>query len=138
TAWVAGSGTSFDLPEGTFLVGEVKARQTVSGVTSTEGVLNLAVTIDLTPPVPATFALLNDTGVSGDWSSADGTVTIGVSDPDPWQVRLSLTAPWGASAASVLLPVGTSLELSTRQTDLAGNEQITVAPAISVVTAVSG
>jgi len=138
TAWVAGSGSSFNLAEGTFAAGAVMARQTVGGVRSAAGVLPGTVTVDLTPPAAATFAFLNDTGTAGDWTSADGTVTIGVTDPGAWQVRTSPTDPWGVSAASVLLPVGTTLGLSVRQTDAAGNERITDAPSVTVVTSVAG
>jgi len=138
TAWAPGVGTSFNLGEGTFAIGDVGARQTVGGVTSATSVLARAVTVDLTPPAPAVFTLEHDTGNAGDWTSADGTVAISVADPEPWQLRTHATDPWGAPAASVLLPIGTTAGLSVRQADVAGNERITDAPPITIVTSLAG
>ncbi|MDX6807673.1 hypothetical protein, partial [Terrihabitans rhizophilus] len=64
--WLDGTGTSFELPPGTYAAGEVQVRQTdAAGNTSPVDTLP-AVTIDILPPAAPTAALATDTGTAGD------------------------------------------------------------------------
>ncbi|WP_116645189.1 Ig-like domain-containing protein, partial [Salinivibrio sp. HTSP] len=51
TTWVAGTGTTFDLPEGEYTAGQIRVRQTVAGKQSAEGQNQAAWDIDQTASV---------------------------------------------------------------------------------------
>ena len=61
TGWTAGTGTSFEVPEGTHADGDIKVRQTdVAGNVSIIGTLSGALTVDTTVPAAPTLTVIVD------------------------------------------------------------------------------
>ncbi|MBZ5486524.1 Ig-like domain-containing protein [Halomonas aquamarina] len=136
-SWVAGTGTSFTLDEGTYAGGQVLVRQTENGLTSGTSTLG-AVTIDTTAPDAPTVALVNDTGAL-DGITADGTLLIGNLEPGAfWEISLDGGDTWQAGTGDrFILPQGSyeAGAIVVRQTDGAGNVSDSgSAGAISVIT----
>ncbi|MCS0810862.1 hypothetical protein NX774_23330, partial [Massilia agilis] len=75
--WTSGSGTSFNLADGTYAAGVVQVRQTdVAGNLSTAGSNAAAITIDTSAAAPA-LALATDSGASAaDGITKDGTINV--------------------------------------------------------------
>ncbi|MFD1960903.1 hypothetical protein ACFSHP_21320 [Novosphingobium panipatense] len=120
--WQAGTGTSFELAQGTYA--DVQVRQVNAvGVISDPTYLG-PVTVDATgPAVPvATFV---DSGTQGDGITNNGTVSVGGLEPGvTWQYSTDGGATWQTGTGtsfelgSGTYPAGT---VQVRQVDLAGN-----------------
>ncbi|MFG6668820.1 hypothetical protein ACGK9R_17195, partial [Halomonas sp. HNIBRBA4712] len=95
TTWLVGEGTAFELPEGTYDVGDVQVRQTDAAGNISAPVRLGAVEIDVTPPAAPTLELLNDTGEVGDGITADGTLLVGDLEPGAlWEYSLDGGTTW--------------------------------------------
>ncbi|WP_106419796.1 Ig-like domain-containing protein [Salinicola tamaricis] len=124
--WSAGTGTSFELGEGTYANGDVQVRQTdVAGNTSPVDSLGQVV-VDLSAPTAPTLSLATDTGADiTDGMTNDATVTVdGLEANATWEYSTDGGTTWTTGT-------GTSFELGegsyadgavqVRQTDVAGN-----------------
>jgi len=131
TTWKAGTGDVFDLPEGDYKAGDVKARQIdAAGHKSPVGNTPTAITIDKTPPTsgfdaPA-VALKHDAGGSAsDGLSYDGTMKVtGVTPGNGWEYTTDGGTTWKAGSGDEFdLPEGDykAGDVKVRQVDLAGN-----------------
>lgn len=112
--WLAGSGASFVLAEGTYSAGFVLVRQTdLAGNVSEPGSLG-AVTIDITPPNVPSLAL-----------AENGVVNVsGLEDGAVWEYSINAGTDWLAGGGtSFVLSNGTyeAGVVLVRQSDLAGN-----------------
>lgn len=125
--WVAGTGTSFVLAEGTYTAGQVQVKvQDAAGNTSAVTQNAQQLVIDKTAPNPATLALANDTGVSNtDGITADGTVNVSnVEAGATWQYSTDGGQTWKQGTNNnFVLANGTYADgtVKVRVTDLAGN-----------------
>ncbi|ENV32975.1 Ig-like domain-containing protein [Acinetobacter gerneri] len=125
--WVAGTGTSFTLAEGTYTAGQVQVKvQDAAGNTSAVTQNAQQLVIDKTAPNPATLALANDTGVSNtDGITADGTVNVSnVEAGATWQYSTDGGQTWKQGTNNnFVLANGTYADgtVKVRVTDLAGN-----------------
>ncbi|OZI65626.1 hypothetical protein [Bordetella genomosp. 1] len=131
TTWKAGTGDEFDLPEGDYKAGDVKARQIdAAGHKSPVSNTPSAISIDKTPPTsgfdaPA-VALKNDAGGSAsDGLSNDGTMKVtGVTPGNGWEYTTDGGTTWKAGSGDEFdLPEGDykAGDVKVRQVDLAGN-----------------
>jgi hypothetical protein len=124
-SWLAGTGTSIDLPSGSYSAGRILVRQSdIAGNTSANGQLS-AVTIDTSAAAPS-LALAADTGSSNsDGITNIGTINVtGLEAGASWQYSTDAGISW-------LAGTGTSFDLSSdsygagsilvRQSDIAGN-----------------
>ncbi|GAB3444088.1 DUF4214 domain-containing protein [Massilia solisilvae] len=124
--WTSGSGTSFNLADGTYAAGAVQVRQTdLAGNLSTAASNAAAITIDTAALAP-TLALASDTGASAaDGITKDGTVNVNLPlDVASWEYSVDGGAHWSAgSGGSFSLATGdyASGAVQTRYTDKAGN-----------------
>jgi Ca2+-binding RTX toxin-like protein len=129
SSWTTGSGTSFDLPSGSYSAGSFLVRQSdIAGNTSANGQLG-ALSIDNSVPTAPSLALAADTGSSNsDGITNNGTVNVtGLEAGASWQYSTSGGSSW-------LAGTGTSFDLSSgsynagsiqvRQSDIAGNTSI--------------
>ncbi|WP_191236977.1 Ig-like domain-containing protein [Cobetia marina] len=124
TTWLAGTGTTFTLAEGSYADGDVQIRQTdVAGNVSTEVSLG-AVTVDATIAAPS-LALTADTNVADDGITSNGEVTVsGLETDATWEVSLDGGTTWDASTGTTFtLEEGVYADgvVQIRQTDVAGN-----------------
>ncbi|WP_260923466.1 Ig-like domain-containing protein [Novosphingobium sp. 9] len=121
TTWVAGTGTSFTLGEGTYA--DVQVRQSdAAGNVSAAASLG-AVTVDTSAAAPV-VALASDTGTSNsDGITSDGTVTVsGLEDGATYEYSTDGGTTWIAgTGTSFELAAGTYTDVEVRQTDVAGN-----------------
>ncbi|MGF7154130.1 beta strand repeat-containing protein, partial [Novosphingobium gossypii] len=119
--WLAGSGGSFELPEG--VNASVQVRQTdLAGNVSAVAVL-APVTVDTIIAAP-TLGLVTDTGTSAtDRITSDGTVVIGNLEAGAtWQYSTNGGTTWiNGTGTSFELAEGTYSNVQVRQTDRAGN-----------------
>ncbi|MCE3026333.1 Ig-like domain-containing protein [Salinicola sp. DM10] len=126
TTWTTGTGTSFDLDEGTYSDGDVQVRQTdVAGNISTIDSLG-PITVDLSAPVAPTISLASDTGADiADGITNDATVTVdGLEANDTWEYSTDAGTTWTTgTGTSFELAEGTYADgdVQVRQTDIAGN-----------------
>ncbi|MFM2476092.1 hypothetical protein, partial [Celerinatantimonas sp. MCCC 1A17872] len=117
--WTTGSGTSFDLDEGTYAAGEIEVRQfddsgNMIGTTATN---SDAITIDTTAP---------DAPSSLSYSTSNLTVTVTLSDSsDSWEYSTDGGDTWtDGSGTSFVLDSNTTYAadaIQVRETDTAGN-----------------
>ncbi|KFF49455.1 hypothetical protein GY26_08105, partial [Gammaproteobacteria bacterium MFB021] len=126
TSWTTGTGTSFELAEGTYADGDVQVRQTdVAGNVSPVDALG-PITVDLSAPVAPTISLANDTGADiADGITNDATVNIdGLEANAAWEYSTDGGTTWTTGAGtSFELGEGTYADgdVQVRQTDVAGN-----------------
>jgi hypothetical protein len=127
SSWTNGSGTTFNLPAGTYAIGVVRVRQIdVAGNTGTAGSNAAAINVDTTLPAAPTLALANDTGSSNaDGITNVGTVNVSGIEPNAsWQYSTNSGSSWtNGSGSSFALAAGTYAigVVRVRQTDVAGN-----------------
>ncbi|MFG6666888.1 Ig-like domain-containing protein [Halomonas sp. HNIBRBA4712] len=120
TTWLAGTGASFELPEGSYAAGTVQVRQTDgAGNVSTPARVG-AVVIDLTAPESPTATLADESPITN-----DGTVNVGNLEPEAiWEYSLDGGDSWLiGTGTSFTLPQGDYGigDVQVRQTDRAGN-----------------
>jgi len=124
--WSNGSGTSFNLPAGTYAAGQILVRQIDSaGNTSSNGQLG-PISIDSTAPLSPTLALASDNGSSNsDGITNNPTVKVaGLEAGATWQYSINAGNIWSnGSGTSFNLPAGTYAagQILVRQIDSAGN-----------------
>ena len=126
SSWSTGSGSSFDLPAGSYAAGQILARQIDSaGNTSSNGQLG-PVNIDTTAPLTPSLALASDSGSS----NSDGITNIptvkltGLEAGATWQYSINAGSSWSTgSGSSFDLPAGSYAagQILARQIDSAGN-----------------
>ncbi|MFC7050150.1 beta strand repeat-containing protein [Emcibacter nanhaiensis] len=113
STWTTGTGTSFTLSEGTYLAGDVKIREIVSGSPVAGEDLGWA-QIDQTAPAAVGLSL------------TDNIVTVtGLESGASWEYTTDNGTTWTAgSGGTFTLPLGSYAagEVQARQTDLAGNQ----------------
>ena len=125
--WTPGVGSSFMLAlGGSYAVGSVRVRQTVSGTTSGAFSNPTAITVDATAPATPTFALTSDSGSSGsDGITSNGAMTVAGLEPGAtWQFSTNGGTDWTTGTGTTFtLPAGVYVagSVRVRQTDLAGN-----------------
>ncbi|WP_447553330.1 Ig-like domain-containing protein [Vreelandella sp. EE22] len=123
-SWFQGFGASFNVPEGTYLAGQIQARQTASsGLTSPTSTLG-TLTVDITAPDRPSATLRNDTGeIEG--ITTDGTLEIQSLEAGArWEISLNGGATWMFGTGDrFILPEGryATGDIRLRQTDAAGN-----------------
>jgi hypothetical protein len=144
--WLPGSGSSFTLPEGSYLTGSIRVRQAYLGDTTNsnpEGVISSAVTIDLsTAPAPA-LQLAADTGRrDADGVTKAGSFTVsGLESNALWQFSIDGGATWAMGVGtSFTTPTGNYAigRIQVRQIDVAGNVSAAAANAEPVVVDITG
>jgi VCBS repeat-containing protein len=121
TSWTTGTGTSFQLADGTYANVQVRQIDVAGNVSSAASLAT--VTIDTTVVAP-TLALAADTGVSAtDRITNNGTITVaGIESGATWQYSLNGGTTWlTGSGSSFTLASGTYSNIQVRQTDVAGN-----------------
>ena len=124
--WSNGSGTSFDLPAGTYAAGQILVRQIdTAGNTSGNGQLG-PVSFDSTAPLTPTLALASDNGSSNsDGITNNPTVKLtGLEAGATWQYSINAGNIWSnGSGTSFDLPAGSYAagQILVRQIDRAGN-----------------
>ncbi len=124
--WATGTGTSFELTEGSYGSNAIQVRQTdTAGNTSEAAANDSAITVDTTALAPS-FSLASDSGSSGtDSITNDATINVTLADDAAsWQYSTDGGGTWETGT-------GTSFELTegsygsnaiqVRQTDTAGN-----------------
>ncbi len=129
TTWNTGTGTSFNLPAGSYSADQVQVRQTdVAGNTSLVLASSKAgaITIDTTAPRTPTVSLDIDSGSNtADGLSNAATVNVSGLDTDTrWQYSLDNGQTWNDgtdSSFDLERSVQGSQTVQVRQTDLAGN-----------------
>ncbi|MDX6807407.1 hypothetical protein SCD90_15150, partial [Terrihabitans sp. PJ23] len=135
--WLDGTGTSFELPAGSYEAGDIQVRQTdLAGNTSPVDTLP-ATTIDILPPAAPAAALATDTGTAGDGITSDATVNVGGLEPGAsWEYSTDGGDTWlDGAGTSFELPAGEyeTGDVLVRQTDLAGNtSQLGSLPAVTI------
>lgn len=123
--WINGTGTSFNLPEGSYASGKVEVRQIDSaGATSTPSVYG-AITVDHTIATP-TLNLAADTGLSNtDGITNNGQVNVaGLETGSTWQYTTNGGTTWtNGTGSNFNLAAGAygTGQVEVRQTDVAGN-----------------
>ncbi|WP_129591375.1 Ig-like domain-containing protein [Salinicola tamaricis] len=126
STWITGTGTSFELSEGTYSDGDIQVRQTdIAGNISPVNSLG-AITVDLSAPVAPTISLANDTGADiADGITNDATVTVDGLEPNAtWEYSTDGGTTWSTgTGTSFELAEGTYADgdVQVRQTDVAGN-----------------
>jgi hypothetical protein len=125
-SWQAGSGSSFELADGSYGDGQVQVRQIDrAGNTSAAHTALAALAIDTVAAAPA-MALLEDTGSSAsDRLTSNGTIAVsGLEEGATWQYTLNGGSRWiNGTGTSFVLPDGsyTAGQVQVRQSDAAGN-----------------
>ncbi|TFH68842.1 hypothetical protein E3W66_02500 [Gammaproteobacteria bacterium LSUCC0057] len=129
-SWTAGSGSSFELSDGSYADDEIRVRQTdVAGNTSNEELLD-AIEVDssvATPTVDITTDSAPGGATNGDRITNDATITVsGLESGASWEYSIDGGSNWSSGDSS-----GNSFELAdgvydsddvlVRQTDVAGN-----------------
>jgi VCBS repeat-containing protein len=122
--WTDGTGTSFELPEGTYT--DVQVRQTDAAGNTGAPVSLGPVTVDATLPAAPAVALETDTGTAGDGITSDGTVTVGgLEEGATWEYSTDGGQTWTPGTGNSFdLAAGDYADgvVQVRQTDEAGNE----------------
>lgn len=123
--WVEGTGTSFDIPIGSWSATDLKVRQQdVAGNISINA--NAASSFDVVAPPVLTLSLGTDTGsVNSDFITNDGTMNVtGLEDGATWEYSIDAGANWadGADGAFVLTDGQYAIgDIQIRQKDLPTN-----------------
>ncbi|WP_232493049.1 beta strand repeat-containing protein [Novosphingobium kaempferiae] len=137
--WTTGSGTSFELADGTYA--DVQVRQTDLAGNISAATALAPFTID-TEVVTLSAVLANDTGASGsDGVTSDGTILVGDLEPGAtWQFSTDGGVTWVSGAGNgFVLAEGTYDDVQVRQTDVAGNvSAVTSLGAVTVDSTVPG
>jgi phosphodiesterase/alkaline phosphatase D-like protein len=133
SSWSTGSGSSFDLPAGSYAAGQILGRQIDSaGNTSSNGQLG-PVSIDTTPPPAPTLILpKGSVTASGDWliyANAGEAVVVAVEQPEAgasYAYSDDNGNSWknfaGSSFNLAWVDPNQRWSLKARQRDLAGNQ----------------
>ncbi len=122
-----GSGSSFELADGSYPAGTIQVRQTdLAGNSGNIGILATAVTIDTAAPAAPTLALAVDSGgSSSDDVSNQGTINVsGLEANASWEFSIDNGASFNVgSGSSFVLAEGSYAagSIQVRQTDVAGN-----------------
>ncbi len=122
-----GSGSSFELADGSYPAGTIQVRQTdLAGNSGNIGILATAVTIDTAAPAAPTLALAVDSGgSSSDDVSNQGTINVsGLEANASWEFSIDNGASFNVgSGSSFFLAEGSYAagSIQVRQTDVAGN-----------------
>ncbi|MDV7106450.1 hypothetical protein R3X26_18955, partial [Vibrio sp. TH_r3] len=117
------SGNSFELTDGTYSADTIKVQEiSSSGDTVATVSLDSQITIDSTAPSAATVTLAEDTGVSGDYITTDGTVNVALPDDTAsWTYSYTLngtvTGPIAGSGISFALSAGEYSDVTVTVTD---------------------
>lgn len=143
--WFVGSGTSFALSDNSYGSGDIQVKQIdVNGNESvaTSSTANLIVdTVDPNAPV---IALQEDTGITGDHKTSNGTILVSELEADVtwyWSIdgtdwyKNTQTISSGdviVSGDTFTLPEGFSGSVQVKQVDGAGNEAITTLNSIEI------
>ncbi|MCK8067447.1 Ig-like domain-containing protein [Cobetia sp. 1CM21F] len=124
TTWIAGTGTTFTLAEGSYADGSVQIRQTDVAGNVSDAVNLGAVTVDATIDAPS-LALTTDTNISDDGITSNGEVTVSGLEADAtWEYSLDGGSNWiDGTGTTFTLGEGVYAngDVQIRQTDVAGN-----------------
>ncbi|MDB1124245.1 Ig-like domain-containing protein [Vibrio algarum] len=144
TTWYIGSGSSFELSDGTYASDSIMVKEvSTTGETVTTVSLSTSsdLTIDTSAPEAVALSLSNDTGVSGDYITTDGTVTVSnIESGATWTYSYTLdgtpfSSPdtYASSDSSFILSdTGTYTDITVTVTDGAGNETTTTLSTLTV------
>ncbi len=144
TSWAAGTGTSFNLPAGSYTTGQVKVRASdAAGNVSTLTSFATAVTVDTTGPVAATLALATDTGRdNSDGITSNGQINVTTSGADTasWQYSTNGGTSWTTgSGTSFVAPEGTytANQIQVKAFDNVGNSTVSNFAGLTVAKSMS-
>ncbi|WP_324692407.1 Ig-like domain-containing protein [Cobetia sp. D5] len=124
TTWIAGTGTTFTLAEGSYADGSVQIRQTDVAGNFSDAVNLGDVTVDATIAAPS-LALSEDTNITDDGITSNGEVTVSDLEADAtWEYSLDGGSNWiDGTGTTFTLDEGVYADgdVQIRQTDVAGN-----------------
>ncbi|MDV7106344.1 Ig-like domain-containing protein, partial [Vibrio sp. TH_r3] len=132
--WLAGSTTrtsngdgsysaTFELPDAEYQIGDIVVKQVDANGNESEATQSAeAITIDTIAPSAATVTLAEDTGVSGDYITTDGTVNVALPDDTAsWTYSYTLngtvTGPIAGSGIGFDLSAGEYSDVTVTVTD---------------------
>jgi hypothetical protein len=126
SSWTSGSGSSFDLADGSYGAGQVQVRQTDrAGNSSPANTSFAAFMVDTTAPAAPALALAQDTDIPNDRITSNGTIQVsGLESGASWQYSLNSGDSWiNGSGSSFQVAAGTYTngQVQVRQRDVAGN-----------------
>ncbi|NHC04185.1 type I secretion C-terminal target domain-containing protein, partial [Acinetobacter sp. 187] len=124
STWTTGTGSSFDVPAGSYAAGKIQVQQTdTAGNSATQNLT--AITVDKTASA-ISLSLASDTGSSAiDGITNNGTVNVtGLEAGATWKYSLDGGLTWASGTeSSFVIPAGSYVadKIQVQQTDLAGN-----------------